>query len=187
MKFVRSIPFFSRADRVCADRPDSLASSGSAGQARNGPGLVLARIDIAKSRRPGIRAHDLREGRAGRPDPARKRIFSGDFAPGSYEFTVQPFGLPTAQATSLQLAPGTEYFLDVDWIASWTQGYPEAGLEFQPEHLWHHTGGGAGRAGVSADFALSRRAISAACNSSQRMSFRDAGNASEPAKYSPAP
>lgn len=58
--------------------------------------------------------------------------FFRDFAPGNYEFTVQPFGLPTAQATSLQLAPGTEYFLDVDWIASWTQGYPEASWNFNP-------------------------------------------------------
>ena len=65
------------------------------------------------------------------PIPQGSEFFR-DFAPGNYEFTVQPFGLPTAQATSLQLAPGTEYFLDVDWIASWTQGYPEASWNFNP-------------------------------------------------------
>jgi hypothetical protein len=58
--------------------------------------------------------------------------FYRDFAPGTYRFTVQTNGLPTPQATSLQLAPGTEYFLDVDWIASWTQGYPEASWNFNP-------------------------------------------------------
>jgi hypothetical protein len=42
--------------------------------------------------------------------------FYRDFAPGTYRFTVQTFELPTSQATSLQLASGTEYFLDVDWI-----------------------------------------------------------------------
>jgi hypothetical protein len=50
--------------------------------------------------------------------------FYRDFAPGTYRFTVQTNGLPTPQATSLQLAPGTEYFLDVDWVANWTLGYP---------------------------------------------------------------
>jgi hypothetical protein len=48
--------------------------------------------------------------------------FYRDFAPGTYRFMVQTNGLPTPQATSLQLAPGTEYFLDVDWVASWTLG-----------------------------------------------------------------
>jgi hypothetical protein len=58
--------------------------------------------------------------------------FYRDFAPGTYRFTVQPFGLPTGQATTLQLAPGTQNYLYVDWIASWTQGYPEASWNFAP-------------------------------------------------------
>jgi hypothetical protein len=49
--------------------------------------------------------------------------FYRDFAPGTYRFMVQTNGLPIP-ATSLQLAPGTEYFLDVDWVASWNLGYP---------------------------------------------------------------
>ena len=52
--------------------------------------------------------------------------FYRDFAPGTYRFTVQTFELPTTQATSLQLAPGTEYFLDVDWIyrgANWAGSF----------------------------------------------------------------
>ena len=58
--------------------------------------------------------------------------FYRDFAPGTYRFTVQPLGLPTPQAATLQLAPGTQYYLQVDWIQSWTQGYPPASWSFAP-------------------------------------------------------
>ena len=58
--------------------------------------------------------------------------FYRDFAPGTYRFTVQPLGLPTPQATTLELAPGTQDYLQVDWVASWTQGYPEADYSFAP-------------------------------------------------------
>jgi hypothetical protein len=58
--------------------------------------------------------------------------FYRDFAPGTYQFTVQPFGLPTGQATTLQLAPGTGAYLNVDWVSSWTQGYPPASWNFAP-------------------------------------------------------
>jgi hypothetical protein len=58
--------------------------------------------------------------------------FYRDFPPGTYRFTVQPLGLPTAQAATLQLAPGTLDYLQVDWVSSWTQGYPEAGWSFAP-------------------------------------------------------
>ena len=44
----------------------------------------------------------------------------------------QPFGLPTGQATTLQLAPGTGAYLNVDWVSSWTQGYPPASWNFAP-------------------------------------------------------
>jgi hypothetical protein len=58
--------------------------------------------------------------------------FYRDFAPGTYRFTVQPLGLPTPQATTLQLMAETEYYLQVDWVASWTQGYPPASWSFAP-------------------------------------------------------
>jgi hypothetical protein len=58
--------------------------------------------------------------------------FYRDFPPGTYRFTVQPLGLPTAQATTLQLAGGTQDYLQVEWIASWTQGYPPASWNFAP-------------------------------------------------------
>ena len=58
--------------------------------------------------------------------------FYRDFSPGTYRFTVQPYGLPTGQGTTLQLAAGTQDYLQIDWISSWTQGYPEAGWSFAP-------------------------------------------------------
>lgn len=58
--------------------------------------------------------------------------FYRDFAPGTYRFTVQPYGLPTGQATTLQLTPRIVAYLQVDWVSSWTQGYPQASWNFNP-------------------------------------------------------
>jgi hypothetical protein len=63
--------------------------------------------------------------------PAGSKFYR-DFRPGTYSFTVQPYGLPTGQADTVQLAPGSETYLEVQWIASWQQGYPEAGWGFAP-------------------------------------------------------
>jgi hypothetical protein len=58
--------------------------------------------------------------------------FFRDYPPGTYRFTVEPYGLPTAQAETLRLAPGTQTYLQVQWVASWETGYPEAGWGFGP-------------------------------------------------------
>jgi hypothetical protein len=58
--------------------------------------------------------------------------FFRDFPPGTYRFTVQPFGLPTPQAITVQLAAGTQTYLQAQWIASWQAGYPEADFSFAP-------------------------------------------------------
>jgi hypothetical protein len=58
--------------------------------------------------------------------------FFRDFLPGTYRFTVQPYGLPTPQATTVQLAAGTQTYLQAQWIASWQAGYPEADFSFAP-------------------------------------------------------
>ena len=58
--------------------------------------------------------------------------FFRDFSPGTYRFTVQPYGLPTPQATTVQLAAGTQTYLQAQWIASWQAGYPEADFSFAP-------------------------------------------------------
>ena len=58
--------------------------------------------------------------------------FYRDFRPGTYSFTVQPYGLPTGQADTVPLAPGSETYLEVQWMGSWEAGYPEAGWGFAP-------------------------------------------------------
>jgi len=58
--------------------------------------------------------------------------FFRDFSPGTYSFTVQPYGLPTPQATIVQLTAGTQSYLQAQWIASWQVGYPEADFSFAP-------------------------------------------------------
>ena len=58
--------------------------------------------------------------------------FFRDFPPGTYKFTVQPYGLPTTQETTVQLAAGMESYLQVQWVASWEFGYPEVDFSFAP-------------------------------------------------------
>jgi hypothetical protein len=58
--------------------------------------------------------------------------FYRDFRPGTYSFTVQPYGLPMGQADVVQLAPGSQTYLEVQWIGSWEEGHPEAGWGFAP-------------------------------------------------------
>jgi hypothetical protein len=58
--------------------------------------------------------------------------FFRDFSPGTYTFTVEPYGLPTPQATTVQLAAGTQSYLQAQWVASWEFGYPEADYSFAP-------------------------------------------------------
>jgi hypothetical protein len=64
--------------------------------------------------------------------------FYRDFRPGTYRFTVQSYGLPTGAADTVYLAlgtylaPGTQTYLEIEWLASWQEGYPEAGYSFAP-------------------------------------------------------
>jgi hypothetical protein len=58
--------------------------------------------------------------------------FFRDFPPGTYRFTVEPIGLPTPQAATVQLAAGTQTYLQAQWVASWEFGYPEVDYSFAP-------------------------------------------------------
>jgi hypothetical protein len=49
--------------------------------------------------------------------------FHRDFAPGTYSFTVQPYGIPTSQAKKVQLSPGSQTYLQIAWVATWAEGY----------------------------------------------------------------
>jgi hypothetical protein len=60
-------------------------------------------------------------------------VFYRDLAPGSYTFTVEPYGgLPTGQADTVRLGPGTQTYLQVQWLPSWQVGYPEANWSANP-------------------------------------------------------
>ena len=53
--------------------------------------------------------------------------FYHDFAPGTYAFTVQSYGLTAGQPIqkdTVQLAPGTQTYLEILWGASWLEGAP---------------------------------------------------------------
>jgi hypothetical protein len=51
--------------------------------------------------------------------------FYHDFPPGTYAFTVQSYGLTSSQALQkdvVQLAPGSQTYLEILWGASWLVG-----------------------------------------------------------------
>jgi hypothetical protein len=50
--------------------------------------------------------------------------FHRDFAPGTYGFTVQPYGLPTGETVRLQLAPGSQTYIEVLRVRNWEEGIP---------------------------------------------------------------
>jgi hypothetical protein len=57
--------------------------------------------------------------------------FYRDFAPGTYSFAVQPYGIPTGQVNTVQLSPGSQTFLQIAWVPAWQEGYalPDHGSE----------------------------------------------------------
>jgi hypothetical protein len=56
--------------------------------------------------------------------------FFRDFPAGTYRFTVEPYGQPTGAADTVMLAPGSETYLQIQWAATWEEGYPEgSGLD----------------------------------------------------------
>ena len=65
-------------------------------------------------------------------------VFFHDFPPGKYRFTVQPFGTPTNEHDTVQLVPGTQAYLQVQWEPSWEANRVGGGssftvLSFPPE------------------------------------------------------
>lgn len=49
--------------------------------------------------------------------------FYRDFAPGTYSFAVQPYGIPTGNTDKVELAPGSQTYLQIAWVATWAEGY----------------------------------------------------------------
>ena len=84
--------------------------------------------------------------------------FFHDFPPGTYRFTVQSYGLPAGQAETLQLAPGTQTYLEVQWVASWQEGYPDA------QYLRYSDDVAAAGTGISTNTGLSPTVMTAHLN-----------------------
>jgi len=53
--------------------------------------------------------------------------FFHDFAPGTYQFSADPNGLPVRKTNTVQLAPGTQIFLQLQWTPTWQEGIPSGG------------------------------------------------------------
>jgi hypothetical protein len=48
--------------------------------------------------------------------------FYHDFPPGDYVFTVQSYGAPTSYKDRVQLAPGSQTYLEILWGSDWLVG-----------------------------------------------------------------
>jgi len=57
--------------------------------------------------------------------------FYRDLPAGAYNFTVQPYGLPTGASYPVQLLPGSQSYLEVQWEPTWVEGYPGGGRSNQ--------------------------------------------------------
>jgi hypothetical protein len=57
-------------------------------------------------------------------------VYFHDFQPGSYRFTVQPYGVPANLVDPLQLAPGMQAYVQVQAVANWQEGSTVGGASF---------------------------------------------------------
>ena len=103
--------------------------------------------------------------------------FYRDFTPGTYSFSVEPYGTPTGDADTVQLLPGSQTYLNVQWVQTWEIGYPSTGKGRSVAQFLRAEYGAAAGPGVSADPELSRRALIAA---PRGWDFRSALQATEP-------
>ena len=53
-----------------------------------------------------------------------------DFRPGTYRFTVQPYGTPGNLVDTVELAPGTQTYLQVQAVPNWEMGSTAGGASF---------------------------------------------------------
>jgi hypothetical protein len=61
---------------------------------------------------------------------AQGTVFFHDFPPGTYRFTVQPYGTPANLVDTLQLAPGTQAYVQVQAVPNWELGSTAGGGSF---------------------------------------------------------
>jgi len=53
---------------------------------------------------------------------AQGTVFFHDFQPGTYRFTVQAFATPANLVDTVQLAPGTQAYVQVQAVPNWEMG-----------------------------------------------------------------
>jgi hypothetical protein len=61
---------------------------------------------------------------------AQGTVFFHDFQPGTYRLTVQPYGTPANLVDTLQLAPGTQVYVQVQAVPNWEMGSTAGGASF---------------------------------------------------------
>ena len=61
---------------------------------------------------------------------AQGTVFFHDFQPGTYRFTVQPYGTPANLVDTLQLLPGTQTYVQVQAVPNWEMGSTAGGASF---------------------------------------------------------
>jgi hypothetical protein len=49
-------------------------------------------------------------------------VYYHDFQPGTYRFTVQPYGTPANLVDTVPLGPGTQTYLQVQAVPNWEMG-----------------------------------------------------------------
>jgi hypothetical protein len=57
-------------------------------------------------------------------------VYYHDFPPGTYRLTVQAYGTPANLVDTLQLAPGTESYVQIQAIPNWEAGSTAGGASF---------------------------------------------------------
>ena len=61
---------------------------------------------------------------------AQGTVFFHDFQPGTYRFTVQAFATPANLVDTVQLAPGTQAYVQVQAVPNWEMGSTAGGASF---------------------------------------------------------
>jgi hypothetical protein len=64
---------------------------------------------------------------------AQGTVFFRDFQPGTYRLRVQPYGTPANLVDTLQLAPGTQAYAQVQAVPNWELGSTAGGASRPPE------------------------------------------------------
>jgi hypothetical protein len=85
--------------------------------------------------------------------------FFRDFPPGTYNFTVEPIGLPTTQAATVQLAAGTQSYLQVQWGSQLAVRLSRGGFQFRTQYLRCPDDVATGGTGISTHPDVSRSAL----------------------------